>query len=272
MGLDSQMCILEHVVTTKSTRRPQAEPAMSEGQIEDQYEKDYEDTYREKSSGGGCLKGCLIAGAICLVLFVVLGIWVYSNLRNWAADFGSFVVNSAIDQTELPAQEKEEIKVQVARVTDAVREGSLSDQQLETIMKGLIDSPLMSVIMVMGLEKKYFDKSGLEEAEKEEGRVALRRLMRGTINGDIEETDFDEPLSKIADRQPDDTWKLRDSVTDEQLRELFQLAKQKADEAGVPEEVEEVDPSDEMRRIIDDALGEAPAEEAAGADEGPVLP
>lgn len=215
---------------------------------------DEDDVYEERSSSSGCLKGCLIAGVVCLILGGIAVYWVMKNIENLAVSLGAFVINAAIDQSDLPAQEKEEIKVQIARVTDAVKDGTMTDQQFEAILKGLEESPLISVIMVAGIEHKYFDKSGLDDAQKEAGRLALRRFMRGALSGDIEEADFQEAMNLITEQDENSGERLKESVTDEELLELFELVKAKADAAEIPEDVPEVDPSDEMKRIIDEAL------------------
>ena len=48
-------------------------------------------------------------------------------------------------------------------------------------------------------------------------------------------------------------------ASDDQLRQFATSAKNAADAAGIEPEPEVVDPSEELRRIIDEALGEAPA-------------
>ena len=60
----------------------------------------------------------------------------------------------------------------------------------------------------------------------------------------------------IADRQPNGGWKLRETLTDEQLRAFLKAAKEQADAAAIPEQPESFDPSDEVKRIIDEALNE----------------
>ena len=222
----------------------------------ERFEVEPEQPYREKSKSGGCLKGCLIAAVVFLVAILLLGIWVSNNWQRWAADLASEVLNQMIDDSELPGPEKVEVKEQVARLTDGFRDGNISGDQLGTIMELILDSPLFTSVIVASIEKKYIEPSGLEDAEKEEGRVALRRFVRGMISHKISEDDFEEAMSKIADKQPDDEWQMRESVTDEQLRELIQLVKENSDAAEIPAEVEEVDHSEEIRRIIDTVLGE----------------
>ena len=61
-------------------------------------------------------------------------------------------------------------------------------------------------------------------------------------------------LAHIGERQDDGNWKLREHASDQELRDLLATAKVPADEAGIPEEVEKFDPSDEFQLIIDQAL------------------
>jgi len=221
-----------------------------------------EQPYRETSKAGCCLKGCLIAGGIFLIVLLLLGFWVSRNWQRWAADLGSEVLNQIIDEADWSKPEKEEVKQQVARLAGAVRNGNLTGEQLGQVMQLILESPLLTSIVVAGIEKEYIEPSGLDEAEKEAGRVALRRFMRGMIVQKISEDDFEEAMSKIADKGPNGEWQMRDAATDDQLRELIQLVQDKSDAAEIPEEVEDVDPSAEMRRIIDTALGEDTAEAA----------
>jgi hypothetical protein len=224
----------------------------------DRFVIEEEETYREPSKAAGCFKGCLIASGILCVVLLLIVFWVSRNWQRWAADFGSDVLNEVINESDLPALEKDEVKQQVGRLAGAVREGDLTGEQLRLVMDQILESPLMTSLVVAGIEKKYIEPSGLAEAEKEAGRVALRRFVRGLISQQFSDKDLEEAMSTIATKQPNGQWELPDSATDDQLRALLQLVKDKSDAAQIPAEVEEFDPSDEMRRIIDSALDERP--------------
>ena len=224
------------------------------------------DTYQERSSSSGCLKGCLIAAVIVILIALGVVVWVMLSWKGWVADFTTEAVGVMIDESDWPDQEKLELKAEVERLGQAFRNGDLSGDQLLVLMEEIADSPLMTTMVVAAIETKYVDDSGLSDEEKEAGRVALRRFVRGMINDKISEDDLDEAMRHIADKGPDGEWELRESVSDDELRKLFEIVEAKADEAGIPEEVEEVDPSDELRRIIDEALaggGQAEAETEA---------
>jgi hypothetical protein len=62
----------------------------------------------------------------------------------------------------------------------------------------------------------------------------------------------------VADRDARDQWKLRPKLTDEELRAFLAEAKKQADDAGIPDQPADIDPSGEIKKIVDEALA-APA-------------
>jgi hypothetical protein len=203
-----------------------------------------------------CLIGCLVVAVVGLVLFGIVAYWVSQNWRGWVSDLSTSGINELIDRSELPRQEKREIKVEVDRVIDAFRRGEVSGEQLGLILENLAESPLLTMIMVSTADAHYFENSGLSEEEKAEGRVSLQRFLRGAIDGTIDEDSVDAAMTHVADRQSGGGWRLREQVTDEQLRSFLTVAKEKADEANIPAEPPAFDPSDEVKRAIDEALSE----------------
>src|SRR6476469_10065818 len=102
-----------------------------------------EEPVRQRSLWQTCLIGCLGVLAVMVVLAVVVGFWISRNWRGWIADFGGQAINQGIDSSDLPPQEKVEVKIQVDRVAKAFRDGQISNEQASAIVKKLIDSPLM---------------------------------------------------------------------------------------------------------------------------------
>jgi hypothetical protein len=218
---------------------------------------------RRRSCLATCFFGCLITFVVLVILGGIAVYWVMQHGREFAANIGSAVIKQAVEATELPAQEKAEIGVQVDRLAVAVREKRISDEQLEELLKKIVESPLMTTMVVSAIESKYVTNSGLSEKEKTESRQALRRYMRGAIDNKIDQEGTDAAMKYVADRQPDGSWQLRDKVTDDDLRAFFKEAKAQADKAEIPAEAEDIDPSDEFERIIDEAMAapaQAPAE------------
>jgi hypothetical protein len=203
-----------------------------------------------------CLIGCLVITVVGLVLFTIVAYWVSQNWRGWVSDISDSGINELIDQSELAPQEKQEIRIEVDRVIDAFRGGRVSLEQVGMILENLAESPLLTMIMVSSADAHYFDKSGLSDEEKAEGRTTLRRFLRGAIDGSIDEDSVNTAMAHVAERQSGGGWRLRDRVTDEQLRNFLTVAKEKADEANIPLEPPEFDPSEEVKRAIDEALSE----------------
>ena len=210
-----------------------------------------------RSGSRSCLMGCLAVAVFLLVLLLVLGVWIARNWRELAADGASQLVQQAIDASDLPQQEKVEVMAQVDRVTDAVRDGRMSIAQLKTLFERLSQSPLMASLMVTAVDEKYLNKSGLTQEDKAAGRLAVRRFVRGVIDERIPAAQVDAVLAPIGNRKPNGEVELKDNVTDAELQAFFAAAKAEADKAGIPEQPEEVDPSEEFQRIVDEALGPA---------------
>lgn len=224
----------------------------------DRFEIEPEVVYREKSGYSGCLRGCLIAGVVLLVLAGIVAFWIANNWRAWVSDLGVEAVDQMLAESDLSDQERKEVGEQVDRIAEAFRSGQLSGEQLGEAVQKIIESPLMPSLVVSAANEKYLNDSGLTDEEKAQGRIDLQRFVRGMMDEKIKEDQFEEVIAHIAEKQEDGQWQFRDKATDEQLRALLKSAREKADAAEIPAEVEEIDPSDEIRRIIDETLsGEA---------------
>jgi hypothetical protein len=229
---------------------------------------------RRRSWLSTCLFGCLIVAVIFVVLAGIAAYWVAQNWRGWTAHLLSEGINQSIDQSDLPPQEKDEIKVQVRRVADAFRNKQISNEQMGQLLQELMESPILAIFIVQAAEAKYLDPSGLNEEEKADARITIQRFTRGAIERKIEQASVDAALDHIADPQENGGWQLRDQVTDAELRAFLAVAKAEADKANIPEEPVDFDPSEEIKRIIDKAMGvplaeEPPAEEPPQVEQPP---
>jgi hypothetical protein len=214
------------------------------------------DDPRRRSKWATCLMGCLGVLAVLMILAVIAGVWIGRNWRGWVAGIGSQAVNQGIDSSDLPPQEKVEVKEQVDRVTKAFRAGQISTEQAGAIVDKLMHSPLMPSLVVATVGKRYFDRSGLSDEEKDEGRKTLKRFTRGMVDKKINDQGIDAVMTHVADRQANNQWQLRQQVSDQELRAALTEAKARADAAGIAEEPEDFDASDEVKRIIDETLKE----------------
>jgi len=209
---------------------------------------------RERSGWGGCLAGCLVGFGIALLLLVLAGWWAMSNWKSWLVVGGTQAIEASIDASELPDEEKAELNAELKRLREGFGEGSISDKQMMQVAEALIQSPLMRIFVVTAVETHYVVNSGLDDEEKANARVALQRFASGIMSKKIGQDDLDAVLSHIADRDAEGSLIIRQSVADEDLRAFLDAAAEKADAAGIPAEIEPVDPSDELKRIIDSAI------------------
>jgi len=208
----------------------------------------------QKSRGRSCLTGCLIVFVILVVIAILVGFWVARNWRDWAATGTTELIRQAMTDSQLPVQEQQEVLAQVDRVATAFREKKISSDRLALLFKKLVQSPLMSLVGASMIERQYFAKSGLSEQEKTEGRQTLQRFIRGSIDGKIPEAGIDAAMVHVADRDSGGQWKVRKTLTDDELRAFLAEAKKQADAAEIPEQPAEIDPSDEIKKIVDQAL------------------
>jgi hypothetical protein len=208
-----------------------------------------------KSRWQSCLTGCLVVFVILIIVAVLVGFWISRNWRGLASSFGTAVIQQGVEASQLPAEEKQQIMVQVERVAQAFRENTISQKQLENLAHKLVESPLMSLMVASTIDQQYFAKSGLSNEEETEGRQTVQRFFRGSIDEKINEAGIDAAMAHVADRDPaNGQWKLRQTLTDDQLRAFLAEAKKQADAAGIPEQPAEIDPSEEIKKIVDAAL------------------
>lgn len=217
---------------------------------------------KKRSPWATCLIGCLIVCVVLFVLALIVAYWISQRWRSWAADLSSQAAKQAIAESQLPEQEKAEIGIQIDRLATAFRENRISVEQFQRLAENLVQSPLMNSFMVTAIEKQYFDKSGLPAEEKAQARITVQRFIRGMIDKSINEQGTENALKHVGTKEPGGNWEIRDRVTDDELRAFLQAAKEEADKAGVPQEPPKVDPSDEFKRIIDEALAHPVAEPA----------
>lgn len=222
----------------------------------ERFEIEPEVPVREPRQGSGCLKGCLIVVAVIVALFLIFGVIAFFQWRGWATAMATTAIEQSLDASNLPAQEKLEVQQELNRVMEAFKANEISVHQFGEIMTALLESPLLNMIVVSVIEAHYLDQSDLNAEEIAEGKTTLRRFVSGVIDERINEEAIEKVLSHIADLQPDGTWVFRQKVSDEDLRAMLAAAKEEADAAEIPEDVPEVDPSEEVRQIVDRVLGE----------------
>jgi hypothetical protein len=220
---------------------------------------------QKRSFGQSCLIGCLIVFAILLVLAVLAGVWVSQHWRGWASDFGSIATKQMVADSGLGPDQKQAIAKQIDRVADGFKTGRLSVEQMRGIMEKITKSPLMASIMASAADKKYLANSGLTDAEKADGRKTVKRFASGVFNRKIDKQAMEAALAPISEEQSSGSVRLKQIVSDDELRAFLKEAKEQADKAGIAEQVESVDAAGEFKKVVDEALNEDKSEPAPDA-------
>ncbi len=245
-------------------------------QVEDNYNRT-EAGPKKRGPWFGCLIGCLVVLGLGVLVAVLGGVWIANNWKGMAAGGMAMGIKAEVDASELAPDEKAQVKVEIDRFADSMSDDQTSAEEVAQFMQvfaqEFMESPLMGTIMLSAAEQEQIDKSGLTDEEKAEARVALQRLLRGMLDRDIAQGDADAAAGHIAIRQPNNRWRLKQTVSDEELRAFTTDAKKAADDANVPEQPGPFDPSDEVKKVVDSALSwNAPNDPAAMPNDPTVVP
>lgn len=205
---------------------------------------------RNFAMGCGCAAGCL------LLVAVGIGVWIAMNWKNWAAELGKQVAADAVAKSSLPAEDKARVLNRINQLADDFKAGKVSTEQLGKVMEQIAQSPLLPLGLVMAADEKYVKPSGLTNEDKDAGRRTLQRLARGAFEKTIPEKDSQEVMKLVMEPQPGggSGERLKERLTDDELKAFLEKAKEKADAASVPDEPFEVNIADELEKAIDKVL------------------
>jgi hypothetical protein len=213
--------------------------------------------------GGGVL---ILGGTICFA-----GAWyVISNVDRWLVGVGREAIVAAVEETELPEPEKQEVIAQVDRVVSAYQERLIDQSDLERIMTELGESPALSLATLHGVDDYYLLDSDLSPAEQGEARRTYERVLRGVYERKISEDDVfgclpeddleDAEMMEFTNAgrfahvmQEADEHADMQGIEDD-VRLVFNRFKFLADSVEIPYEPFRADIGDEVKRIVDTAL------------------
>lgn len=215
---------------------------------------------------GSFKTGCLIAVGVVLVLLVGGGIFVATQWKNWAAMGIKAGVEVTVNESDLPAEQKQRIIASINRVADDFKSGAITTDQMAKIMEEVTKSPLLPVGIVAAAEEKYLKPSGLSQEEKDAGKRTMQRFSRGLFEKKIPEADAQKVLEPISQgqltfstsgqpRDPAQNFRLKDKVNDAEMRDFLARAKAKADEKQVPDEDYQINVAEELDKAIQKATG-----------------
>ena len=211
----------------------------------------------QKEGMSGCAIaaiGCGIA-ALVLVIIAVIGIWwLSSNVRNIGTDIAVSAMKDALQEIDVPEDQRQRMHTRIDEVGQQFKDGKLDMQQVVAIFEQLSKSPLLPAGIALVVRRAYLRDSELSEDEKAAADVSIQRFARGVIDKSIPEATRESILDMISSRDAEGNRTFKQQLTDDELREFVAATKQAADEAGVPEDVPEINFADEFDKAVDLAL------------------
>jgi len=206
-----------------------------------------------------------VIGIGCLVIILVLvigGIIIVKNIgkigRAAGAKLATVAVEAVINESPLPAAEKQAIMKPIEGLVAEFKSGDLSVEQLGTILSKLAEGPLPGLIAMRTFEVLYIEESSLNDADKKAARVTVSRYAHGRATGKIEGAGFEDVIwEQTTDDEGDTTMSLKEELTSQELQQCLTTMKTAADDAGIAEKEFPMDIGGAVERSIAEAKAEA---------------
>jgi hypothetical protein len=212
----------------------------------------------------GCARaawGCGIIAAVVFLALLAVTIWVALSWKRWVVNTARQVAVDVVDRMPLEPDDRRRILAALDRVGDAFVAGRIDGEGLGRLLSGVVDGPLLPLAIVKAADAKYVARSGLLPDEQQAARRTLERAGRGLVQTGLGPEDFEElstPIMEPGPRAPpgDDRWRLKERLTDDELRGFLARLKARIDEAGVPDEPWVVDVAAEVEKVVERGLAE----------------
>ncbi|MBI1338330.1 MAG: hypothetical protein GC164_15415 [Phycisphaera sp.] len=199
------------------------------------------------------LFGCLGAFVVCVIVCGGVAWYVMSNVKNIAAEGVKVVAVQAINQSQLPDDQKKGVISHIDRVTAEFKSGKITLEQLGKVLETVSESPLLYVGAVYHVRGAIIQPSGLSADEKKEADRSAQRVARGLYEKKLVEADMNYIADPIMIVDANGEQQLKPNPTDDEVREFAKRAKEKADAVNIPDEDFTVDIADELGKAIDKA-------------------
>ncbi len=221
------------------------------------------------------MKGCLIVVGILGLVCVILGVVVVFKWKGWAAKAATLVANQAITSSGLPPAQQAQLTGEIQKLADDFQSGRLTTADLQRVMRGVADGPLIPAAAVLAARQKYLEPSDMSSAEKAAAIRSLQRYARGVFEKKIPTGSVQtviEPVAAPTERGNRQVQKdadgneivlvqigqphlqFKDQATRAEIDLFVALAKQVADDARIPDESFEPDWGLELKKVIAAAL------------------
>ena len=216
---------------------------------------------------GGCC-GCRSCGCIFLLLLVALvgaGVYLYFQAPNLVIDWARAATVKAIEDSEIPADQKQAVIEQVNRLAEGVKERGLPPIVIVDMVQDMPRTPMFQVVLLQ-MSKQEIAKLDLEPEVTGEYLLAVQRAQRGLVEESFTSFALDDAFAHTFKKDDNGIRTLREGNTKEDWAAFAAALKEAADKAGVPEESYEVDLGVVVKQFVDQVLSDLDKEgEAAPA-------
>jgi hypothetical protein len=206
--------------------------------------------------GSSWILSLLLVGGGVLILASVLfvgAVWyAMSSLEGWMVGIGREGMVAVVEQSEIPPAEKKEVVAQIDRVVAAYKAHEIGQDDLDRLLTGLDDSPVMTYISFYGLHNYYLEDTSLPQDEQDELKLAWRRAAHGMFAGKISTDEFYDAIP--FDDHFEEALAHSEKEANELLRKWLARMEKMADDAGTPADPPAVDIGDETRKLVDRLL------------------
>ena len=201
----------------------------------------------------------VILGVVLVVVLICGGLaFAVYRMITGAVDIAVEVVHEAtvqgIQSSDMDDDDKDTIVAQIDRVHAAYKAGDITTEQVTQLFGDIIQGPIMMVGMCQHMERRFVIPSDLSDDEKAEGQLTLQRVARGTFEGTISRSQFQTLTDSISVNDPNGNPSLKETLTDEELREFLTQCKKLADDNKIPEEPYDIDIGEEIKKAVDKVL------------------
>jgi hypothetical protein len=209
----------------------------------------------------------LLGCAGVTVLLVVAGVFAVRWGIRKIPEVARKTIDQVVSESDLSDEDKRTVMTQVDRVIRAYEEGRIDMRRVSRVMDEFAKSPWMDLMIAYAAKERLIDTSQLTAEEKAEFVRTLQRIARGINERSLSAGDLRQALNRVCRDSPDGGRTLREDLSTEELRAFLAECKRMVDEAGIPDEDYQVHVGEELKRMVDEALGEVANGPRAGAEE-----
>ena len=208
-----------------------------------------------KVLGIGCLLVILLVGAG--------GYLIYVKGKDFALSTISTVIKSAAEEMfislNLPEADRDAAMVPIDAFAERIKNGEISLEQAAAVGQELAEGGVVALLVSRAFEVGYMEKSGLSSEEKLTGHITLTRYGEAVMKDQLSKAEIEQVTNVILEDVNGDgkNEQLKQTLTDDEIRECLALMKKSADDAGIEDREFTVDLPKAIQTAIDRGMKSA---------------